>query len=278
MPDWIIIAAPLLIAAVTLSLAFAGCSLDESGLAALNYTTSVSGTATLVSYWRLDEAMGATVAADSKDGNAGKYNGGVTLGVTGLLHGDSDPAAQLDGTSGYVSVPFAAALNPSPKFTLEMLVKIVGGDKTLRFVVSSAHIDAVTKARFGYGVLIDAGDHWVAFAGDGTSTTQTATLTGTTATAAGSPYYVALTYDGATMTLYVNPVTDPKGADVLGQVVVMPVTLSPNTKSELRIGAGNNDGLAQDFFNGVLDEVAIYNDALDFNTVSLHFAAMALAP
>ncbi len=48
-------------------------------------------------YWRLDETSGTT-AADSAGSNPGTYQGGVTLGATGLLTSESDKAASFSGS------------------------------------------------------------------------------------------------------------------------------------------------------------------------------------
>src|SRR6185369_10428119 len=77
-------------------------------------TPDVTGYATAVladgpvSYWRLGEAAG-TVAADSAGSRAGTYTGGVTLGQSGAL-ADLSRSLRLDGSTGYVQIANAAAL------------------------------------------------------------------------------------------------------------------------------------------------------------------------
>jgi hypothetical protein len=276
MAESMIIAAPLLILALVLTLAFVGCSLDESGLL-VEYQDDISNDPNIVSYWRLGEAPGATTAADSKDGNAGTYEGGVTLGVPGLLHNNPDTAAQFDGSSGYVSVPYTAALNPA-KFTVEALVQIVGGDGTYRTVVSSRDYDPVTKNLLGYILYVNDQNMWEAVVGDGGSTPRIVTVGTPDAVKVGGgpprgPYYLAMTYDGTNLSLYVNPVdqTDPD------QVASKPFAYQPNAKNELRIGAGANESVPPIlFFDGVIDEVAVYSAALDFATLQKHFAVMMM--
>lgn len=278
MHNWIILAAPLLIAALVIAFGFAGCNFQPGQVAAPptvtpnQYRDAVLNSPDLVSYWRLDETPPATVAADSKDNNNGAYHGGVTLGVPGLLHADSDTAAQFDGTSGYVGVPFAASLNP-PKFTIEVLVTITGGDGSYRSIVSSRDVEG--GKNFGYVLHLTPANQWEAWAGDGTGTWGTTTLGGAVTVGTGGPkgpYYVALTYDGSSLTLYVNP-ADPTNTD---QVSSVAVAYQPTTKNEFRIGAGVNEGPPQHFFPGVLDEVAVYNDANDFTTIVNHFMIMMM--
>ena len=267
--SWLIIAAPLLIVALVGTVAFLGCSLDESGIGPAPYEDRVFNDPHVVSYWRLGEAAGATTAADSKDGNAGTYQGGVTLGVPGLLHNNPDTAVQFDGSSGYVSVPHVDALNPA-QFTVEAIVTIAGGDGTFRVVVSSNSVGG-GSSRFGYTLYVSNQNRWEALVGDG-SAWQIVQVGQPDAVKVGGepprgPYYLAMTYDGTSLTLYVNPV-DPTDSD---QVASQAFGYQPNTTDELRIGAG---ALAPPtlFFNGVIDEVAVYNAALDFNTVQNRFA------
>lgn len=274
MHDWIILAAPLLIAALVLTLGFVGCSFHEGAAATPptpmpnQYRDTILATSTLVSYWRLDEAPGATMAADSKDANNGTYHGGVTLGVPGLLHSDTDTAAQFDGTSGYVGVPFALSLNP-PKFTIEALVTVTGGAGGYRSIISSRDVEAGTGASFGYVLHLNPQNLWEAWAGDGSATFKAATVS---TAATGGPHYVAVTYDGSQLTLYVDP-ADQTNPGMVGSVAV---AYKPTTKNEFRIGAGVNEKPPQHFFPGVLDEVAIYNDALDFTTIVNHFMIMMM--
>jgi hypothetical protein len=83
-------------------------------------------------------------------------------------------------------------------------------------------------------------------------------------------HYLALTYDGTTLELYVDPVADtPDSVDV---------TYVPNTAQELRIGAGVNEENPQFFFNGVIDEVAVYNVDLDFSVIQKHFELATKGP
>ena len=72
-------------------------------------------------YWRLDEASG-NQAADQQGTSTGTYSAGVTRGQPGATS-DGDPAVDLNGTTGYVTVPDAAALRLADgPFTLEAWV------------------------------------------------------------------------------------------------------------------------------------------------------------
>jgi hypothetical protein len=53
----------------------------------------------------------------------------------------------------------------------------------------------------------------------------------------------------------------------------------PQTANELRIGAGRNELVdPQYFFNGVIDEVAVYNVDLGFDVIQTHFELATEGP
>jgi hypothetical protein len=284
----IIFAAPLLIAAVVMATRFVGCSLDESGTGVPQpYSTLLIPTPSLVSLWRLNETSTSLPALDSKDGNSGTYQNpaGVTLGVsvTGLANTDTtNTAARFDGGSGspttnggYVSVKLAASLNPA-KFTVEALVDpsaIGNGDANdYHAIVSSRHIATTPVQTFGY-ILYLHGSNFEAWIGDGSANFVTIQVAAGAAADRG-PYYVAMTYDGAMLKLYVDP-TDTQAETLLEPdhyAQIAATTYQPNTVNELRIGAGNNDHPATYCFPGRIQDVALYDAALDFTTIQSHFS------
>jgi hypothetical protein len=77
----------------------------------------------------------------------------------------------------------------------------------------------------------------------------------------GTAYHVVGTFDGATTRLYVN------GAEVASAAYTTP---APVTGTELTIGS--YDGGAN-FFHGVVDEVAVYNQALTPQAIQRHHLA-----
>ena len=89
MMDSVVIAAPLLIAAIVMAVRFVGCGLDTSGIPE-SYSGTVSGTTGLQGFWQLNDPSGSTTAADSVGGapngtEPGTYQPGSTPGVTGLV-------------------------------------------------------------------------------------------------------------------------------------------------------------------------------------------------
>lgn len=273
----LIFAAPLLIGAIVLTFRFVGCSF-QPGSAVQDYSDIVLNTQGLVSFWRLNEQSG-TAAADSKDSNPGTYQGGVTLGGTSLVNTDTDNfGPTFDGTTGLVDVPFAANINPE-KFTVEAIVNpsAVGtGTNDFHAVVFSRSDDASGNV-FGYVLFLTANE-FRAHIGTGTPTFANVTVPAGVV-ANGGPYYVVMTYDGTTLTLYVNaidPVDPANPGETLEQQASAAITYAPNTSGDTIIGAAI-DLPATDqryFFPGVIQDVAIYDQALDFSTVQAHFFAL----
>ncbi len=273
MPDALIFAAPLLIGAIVLTLRFVGCGF-QPGMAAQDYSEVVLGTTGLVSFWRLNEQSGTT-AADSEDGNPGTYENGVTLGGPSLISTDTDNfAASFDGATQFVQVPVAANVNP-PQFTIEAVVNpsAVGSGADDFHTIASSRSDDSSGNAFGYTLWLFHNEFQIRV-GSGTSQTRAVTVAAD-AVANGGPYYIAATYDGTTLTLYVNPVDtfDPGNpAETAQQQDSAAVTYSPNTTVDLLIGATNFPGPAEQFFfPGVIQDVAIYDQALDFSTIQAHF-------
>jgi hypothetical protein len=210
------------------------------------YSQSIAGTTGLVGYWRLGESTGTT-ACDSAGLDPGVYTGGVTLGQAGALSGDPNNAALFNGTTGWVSVPPLAKLNTGDIFTIEGWLKRGTTGGTANQVIASKQGSAWTLA-------FNTANKLVLQSGTSTITTSTTAVADTTAW-----HYVAATKTGATVRLYVD------GTDVTGTVTN--VTLA-NSTSPLAIGQNGNAG----WFNGRIDEVALYNVALGAGQTSNHYS------
>jgi hypothetical protein len=210
-----------------------------------------------VSYWRLDETSG-TSATDSTGGRTGTYTGGYTLNQTGALSDVADKAVTFNGTTGYVAVPYAAALNPA-QFTLEAWAKPTGGSGTWRLVASSwTHPSGYQ----GYWVGIDSSNRWTAHLGDGVN--PEAKADGPSAVLNTWTHLVE-TYDGATLKFYVNSTLVASTATT---------RYSPNTSpTQFDIGAEYFNGAQTSFFLGSIDEVSVYNSALTAAKIRSHYNA-----
>ena len=266
----VLIAAPLLIAAIVMAARFVGCGLSTEGLeAAASYSSTVSGTAGLVSFWQLDDTSGTT-AVDSADSNNGTYQGGFALGANGLLDSSAsdsgNKAAEFDGNSGDVTVPIKSNLK-SPSFTVEALVQPTAID-------SNTHV--IVACGTGYQLVLN-GDAFEASVADG-GAFQPPVVVHAEAQG-GAPFYVAMTFDSAstTLQLFVNPAASDgfgtfQQSENAGDksFAFATVTYKAATSGNLRIGASANGGPSE-FFSGVIQDVAVYNRALSFCEIVQHY-------
>jgi hypothetical protein len=174
---------------------------------------------------------------DSKGTNDGAYSyGGFTLKVPGALSGDTDTAVTFDGSTGYGTIPDAAAIDVGDLFSFEAWIKRADSATTTQTVAQKGS----TGFKIGF-----AGNRFTLWK-DGT------------AVAIAYHHYV-VTKNAGTVKLYVD------GVDVSGVVVNSTIA---DTTSALYLNAGNG---TSEFFNGTLDEVALYNTALTATTVQQHY-------
>jgi len=123
--------------------------LGQAGKSPTAYRDAVKSSPGLVSYWRLDD-KGAK-AVDARGVSDGSYRDGVSHGAPGLITGDYDTAASLNGNKGSVIVPIKPALDVSKRFTLEAWVTANSA--------SNRHI----VGRYGSFLLkTDPSGHWTA--------------------------------------------------------------------------------------------------------------------
>ena len=203
------------------------------------------------SYWRLGETSG-TSAADQLGANPGTYTN-VLLNQGGALACDSNPSASFDGVQSYERVPSSSSLNMTSAATVEFWAK--------RRTISSTYQVLVGKPGNGqskyenYAVWLGTSSRYTAYFGDGSTwvAVQTPAVTDT------NWHHVVATNDGSTVKIYLD--------GVLKQSTSTTLRLTANTQP-LNIGGANNNSY---FFNGWLDEVAIYPTALSATTVLAHY-------
>jgi hypothetical protein len=223
--------------------------------------------------------------------------GSISFAQPGIVAGDAiqpgndpskvTPCVVVNGC--YVNVPFTPKINPPTKFTVEAWVRVdwdQNAPSAYRFVLDARDINPCT----GFALLARADDnmpgvyHWQALIGNGSAGTagfisatssdppialNDPSLESETATI----YYLAATFDGSTLLLYVNGQESGKAN---------PATYMPNSTKPLWIGAGapyvplrpQPVGQASSplfAFVGAIQDVAIYNDALTFDVILKHY-------
>lgn len=236
----------------------AGCGAD----AGLTYSQEVRCDAPLA-YWRLDEAVGTTMAKDSSgNGNDAIYTGGFTLGVPGVLPGDS--AVKLDGITGYVNAGNKLEFAGVVPFTIEAWIQPNVIDAAFRGILSNEPASDAGKEGYVIYLQADAGIGYDRYQ-VGTSTPIRALNQVEATTTAW--YHVVGVYEGgagtSSMSLYVN-----------GSVVASaPTTLAIQVATcPFAIGATRCAIMgAASFLQGSIDEVAVYGSALPASRILRHY-------
>ena len=192
----------------------------------------------LVAAYAFDETAGTTAGDASGNTNTGTLQTGAGWTAAGHAGG----ALVLDGSSGRVRVPASSSLGLTSAMTLEAWIRpsvAQGGWRTILQRETDAYF---LNASNDTGALRPSGG--------GTFGVTTAFVTGTTASPVGVWTHVALTYDGATLRLYVN------GTLVTSAARTGTIQASPNP---LWIGGNSPYG---EFFAGSIDDARVYNRAL----------------
>ena len=197
---------------------------------------------TCVGIWLFDEDSG-DVAKDS----SGKGNNGTIYGAT-WDKGKVLKALKFDGTDDCVEVPDTPSLNPTKAMSMGCWVYITGNAGQHRDIISK---DGESGERQYLFTASDANKFrphiWTP---DGTARYYD----GKTSVELNTWYHVFQTYDGSDLKLYVNG-EEEDSQSFPGGIIV--------TKQAVRIAGGANPGAAALHTPGTVDEVAIFNVALE---------------
>jgi len=229
---------------------------DAAGRRKTESTSAVG----LVASYGFDAGSGTTVADDSGTGNNGTISG-----ATWTPNGKNGGALDFDGTNDSVSIPgTTSTLAMTTGMTLSAWVKprdiaglnqqIIGRDSlSLGGSAWSLNADSASQ-KPGFTVFAQ---------NPSTGTTTSGTASGTAALTNGDWAHLTGVWTGSIMSLYVNGTLVGFGS-VSGNVV--------NTGEAIKIGGTSVGGVAK-YFDGLIDDVRIYNRALssaeildDYNT------------
>ncbi|MBI2580281.1 hypothetical protein HYV85_00555 [Candidatus Woesearchaeota archaeon] len=201
-----------------------------------------------VAYWHFDENGGTDGFADSSGSgnNVISGNPGVT-NVSGITRG----AVRFSASSSYMIVLSNASLNTTPNISVSVWIKgEPGGVQNPRPIANankdlnggfSLYLRGATRVPVGLFINTTGGELEVS---------------GTTPLNDSRWHHVAFTLNGTTMSMYVDGENQASAAfnGVLG-----------GNAANITLGAG--DGRNGDFFQGALDELAIYNRSLTASEV-----------
>ncbi len=212
-----------------------------------------------IAYWRFGESPGATTAVDAAIGHDGTYFAGVSLGQAGI--GGGDTAALFDGVIGKVTVPDDPELGPN-LISMEALVRWDGDNGFQQRILEKSFFAGGEQASYGLSILPD-GTIRVEVRSGGAATNHTSApmlLPGTAA-------YIVAIFDGTLVSMYLDGI-------LLQQTAATPGSLQDGINA---LGIGNQSERNRPF-NGLIDEVALYDYALSGDQVGEHFDALQAVP
>ena len=227
-----------------------GAGAAQAAAPTTTYTADVLAAAP-VSYWRLGET-GGTVAADATGANPATY-ANVTLNQPGAIACDANTAVGFNGSTSYATAPSSSSLNMSTAVTVGFWAKRRSISSTYQVLVGKPG-DGISQNE-NYAVWLTPTNKYQAYFGNGTGyvSVQTPAVTDT------NWHYVVATDDGSTAKIYLD--------GVLKQSVATTLKLTANAKP-LNVGRAASN---QYFFNGWLDELALYRTALSATTIQAHY-------
>ena len=204
-------------------------------------------------WWPMNESFGPRIA-DGAGGHDGIAIGGVSFGVPAAPGVAPDTAIHFDGSVGTrIDVPYAPELN-SARFSFECLARATGG--LGRYGTPLASRD--DRPSSGYLFYASQSNRWEFWTGSRSSWTI---LTGPL-TIVGQWVHLVGTFDGTNQSFYVN-----------GQLVgSVRSTVVPNVRWPLRIGGADTENLGYCYFNGDINQVAVYDYTLSAAQVQGHFS------
>ncbi len=218
----------------------------------------------LVGYWPFSEGSGSIAYDKSGNGNNGTLGVAAnmptwknnapkyTAGAPAANGGTQGTALQFDGVDDYVDAGNGASLNFSgtKPFTITAWIKpnaVTAGKIVNRF-------NSGVAGNYFFGLF-----NGVLQLGRSVSPWQ---IFGSTTLSASTWYHVVGSYDGSKMYVYLNGVSD-----------ATPVTIGSVADAAINvfIGSSQVSNNPSEFFNGLIDEVRIYNRALSVEEIRYHY-------
>jgi hypothetical protein len=228
-----------------------------------NYLTTVKSDLPLL-YWRLGEASGTVAADASGNGRNGEYRGTVSLGQPGAITADPDTAVRLQSNafaSEFVTTASTTAFTNPQTFSVELWFRTTTTTTTGGKLIGFGNSRTGTSSNYDRHIYMTNDGRLIFGAWTGSATTITSTASYNDA----AYHHVVGTMGAGGMALYVD------GA----LVGTNPNTIAQSYNGFWRAGGDNLNGWPSQpttsYFNGTIDEVAVYPTALSATQVSDHF-------
>lgn len=206
-------------------------------------------------YWRLGDMIAPTATNSVTDGVGGIYRNGAMLGATGLLVDDADTAVELDGEDDRIELDGFVFSGTAP-FTLEAWVHPDSVDAEYQGIFSNEVTDGGNQ---GYGFSLNYGrPRFIRISGAGYDL-----VAAPASVSVDEPSHLVVTFDGFSILIFHNGVEVASGP---GDKQLL------ESARILMVGARClYNGI--DEFDGVIDEVAIYDYPLPPARINAHYDA-----
>jgi len=207
----------------------------------------------LVSYWSFNEGTG-TDAKDMWEGNNGTLGGGTPDYYPTWRSGGecvSGSCLEFDGTNDYVNYE---GTDVSSTFTLESWV-LNKADNINKCIVGNYSGNSYSHRRYA---LQFYGSNVAATVANGTLSSNNVSSS-FTASMLNKWHHVVGTFDGIDIELFLD-------GELKGTITP---SFSPSAGIYYKIGSSRNDS----FFNGIIDEVRIYNSAATITQIQSQYLA-----
>ncbi|MCP4246331.1 MAG: LamG domain-containing protein [bacterium] len=235
---------------------------DSDDLLTLTVTGKVNGTSHvvravltpegqtgLVGHWKLDETSGTTAPDASGNNNHATLYGmdPASDWVTGAING----ALDFDGSNDYVQVPHSPELNGSSELTYAAWVYPRNWSGLRQVFAKSVHGGGSGRAQMG--IFSESGQL------TGRAETNGGRMNALTALPTLNTWsHIALVFDSVSLRLYVNGIEG-------GALTFSTRTLNQTTDV---LNVSKRVGTAQYFFDGLIDDIRIYDRALSAEDVA----------
>ncbi|WP_424643464.1 LamG-like jellyroll fold domain-containing protein [Embleya sp. AB8] len=218
-----------------------------------------------VGYYRLGEQGGTTARNASGGADPGTYHE-VVPGRAGAFAGGDDTAVELNGTTSYVELP-QNLLRTKSRLSIELWFKTDKPGVIVGHQSNAIDDPAGVGGNFTPAIYVDSNGRLRGKFVQADAPGQTPVASAQSVTDS-RWHHAVLTADGTVHTLYLDGV---KAGSVNGGV-------NHEASSRVYLGAGFAAGWpespgAVSHFDGSIDEVAVYDRAIDAAAVAEHFAA-----
>lgn len=226
--------------------------------ATLDYRSCVLSDAP-VAYWRLGDAIGVPLTYDLVNRIPAAHDTGAVSGAPGLLASDTDLSAAYSGSATAHSTISARDLvvlfAGNEPWSIEAWIVAPELDGADRVIFASTEVGG------GAGVILSASSTRIRVTRRDALASDDLDYTIAMPT---SPRHITATYDGEILALYV-------AGDL---VAAIPSVRSAPVGRQVGIGANIGGGApAATSFRGIIDEVAVYPEALDPYSIEAHYDA-----